>query len=126
MKMKSISGLTCIVKDTSITASFYEALGFELKNQDEKSISAYLNWFWIDFIKIGDSRIYRLAEESDLKVRCNGLLINISVENVDEFYSDLLSKGIKPLTEPQDQPWSNREFIVEDPDGYRLVFFKRI
>jgi len=41
------------------------------------------------------------------------------------YYSYLLSKKLKPSTKPQDQPSGNREFIRRDPDGYKLMIFKR-
>ncbi len=49
-----------------------------------------------------------------------------SVENVDDYYKQLLDKGIKPSSEPKDWEWGNREFVVKDPDGYRLVFFNKV
>ena len=55
----------------------------------------------------------------------NQKLIYLSGDDVDEFHKDLLSKGLKPSTKPQDQPWGNREFIIRDPDGYNLMIFKR-
>lgn len=48
------------------------------------------------------------------------------MDRVDGFHKGLLSKGLKPLTEPQDSPWGNREFVIRDPDGYRLVIFEYI
>jgi len=55
-----------------------------------------------------------------------GLYLYISVDNVDKFYKKLLSKKLKPSSAPRDWPWGNREFVIRDPDGYKLVFFKRI
>lgn len=33
--------------------------------------------------------------------------------------------GMKPSSEPRDWPWGRREFVLRDPDGYKLVFFKK-
>ena len=55
-----------------------------------------------------------------------GLYLYISVDNVDKFYKKLLSKKLNPSSAPRDWPWGNREFVIRDPDGYKLVFFKRI
>jgi len=49
----------------------------------------------------------------------------LSVDDVDVFQKELLSKGMKPSSKPQDHPRGNREFILRDPDGYKLVIFKR-
>lgn len=55
-----------------------------------------------------------------------GQYIHINVENVDEFYEDLLVKGLQSLSKPQDFPWGHREFVLRDPDGYKLVFFTEL
>ncbi len=54
------------------------------------------------------------------------MFLYISVDNVDNFHKGLLSRGLKPSTEPRDSPWGNREFVIRDPDGYKLVIFKRM
>jgi catechol 2,3-dioxygenase-like lactoylglutathione lyase family enzyme len=53
MKIKSVSGLTLSVKNLNKTATFYEALGFEIRKRETHHITAYSNWFWIDFLAIG-------------------------------------------------------------------------
>ncbi|MHB1865000.1 MAG: VOC family protein [Candidatus Saccharimonadales bacterium] len=64
-------------------------------------------------------------KEAHLDNKGAGLFIYISVDNVDEFYNGLIDKGLKPSSEPRDWPWGNREFVIRDPDGYKLVFFKK-
>jgi hypothetical protein len=32
---------------------------------------------------------------------------------------------MKPLGEPEVRPSGNREFVLRDPDGYKLVFFQK-
>ena len=48
MKMSSIAGVVCYVKDLDETAAFYEKLGFRLK-REAAQLTAYVNWFWITF-----------------------------------------------------------------------------
>ena len=124
MKIKSVSGVTLSVKNLKKTAAFYEALGFEIRKREADHISAYSNWFWIDLIAAGkDSRA--VQADKDSPKNGNGVLLYLSVDDVDGFHKYLTSRKIKPATKPQDQPWGNREFIVRDPDGYNLVLFKR-
>jgi len=52
-------------------------------------------------------------------------LVYVNVENVDEFHAGLLATGLKLSSEPKDSPWGNCEFIIHDPDGFKLVFFMR-
>jgi hypothetical protein len=33
--------------------------------------------------------------------------------------------GMKPEGQPEKRPGGGREFVLRDPDGYKLVFFKK-
>jgi catechol 2,3-dioxygenase-like lactoylglutathione lyase family enzyme len=124
--MKSISGIVCYVKDTKQTAKFYKTLGFTFEKNEPNHISIRLNWFWIDFHPQDKKDIPTFQKEVNLSKKGAGLFLYISVANVDAFYQGLLKKGVKPASKPEDYPWGNREFLVRDPDGYKLVFFQRI
>lgn len=123
--MKSIAGIVCYVKDIDKTAKFYEALGFTFDIREPNHLSTRLNWFWIDFHPQDKENKPKFQEETNLDHKGVGMFLYISVDDVDEFYKGLLIKGLKPASKPQDYPWGNREFIIHDPDGYKLVFFKR-
>ena len=134
MKMKSIAGLLFYVKDIQITADFYESLGFTVVEKRDDYLSIRLNWFWMDFHPqdMEDKQSLRSDElkpdfqkEANLGHKGAGMFVYISVEDVDDFYKGVLAKGLKPSSEPKDWPWGNREFVLRDPDGYKIVFFKR-
>lgn len=124
--MKSVSGLVCYVKNTANTAEFYKVLGFEFDKNEPDHISIHLNEFWIDFHPQDKEDKSEFQKEANLDNKGAGLFIYISVDDVDEFYKDLLSRGLKPSSKPRDWPWGNREFAIRDPDGYKIVFFKVI
>lgn len=125
MKLKSISGITNYVKSLKKTATFYEALGFAIKKRDENHVTVYLNWFWMDFLLISKENKPGFQKEAQADNKGAGQFLYICVEDVDGFYKGVLAKGLKPSSEPRDWPWGNREFVMRDPDGYKLVFFKR-
>jgi catechol 2,3-dioxygenase-like lactoylglutathione lyase family enzyme len=125
MKIKSVSGFTCYVKNLNKTAKFYETLGFEIRKRETNHITAYSNWYWIDFIAINKEDRANYRKEADAPDKGAGVLIYLSVDDVDAFHKDLLSAGLKPASAPGDTPFGNREFMLRDPDGYRLVIFKR-
>ncbi len=124
--MKSVAGIVCYVKSTAKTAEFYDALGFIFTKREPDHLSIRLNWFWIDFHPQDKEDKPDFQEEANLDVKGGGQYLYISVEDVDEFYQMLLTKGLKPSSEPKDWPWGNREFAIRDPDGYKLVFFKKL
>ncbi|OGG28942.1 hypothetical protein A2973_01415 [Candidatus Gottesmanbacteria bacterium RIFCSPLOWO2_01_FULL_49_10] len=124
MKVKSVSGITCYVQDLQKTAKFYEALGFHIKVNEPNHITAYVNWFWIDFLLINKEDKPEFQKEAHSLDKGTGLYLYLSVDNVDVFHKELLAKGLKPSTKPRNWPWGNREFVIRDPDGYKLVIFK--
>jgi catechol 2,3-dioxygenase-like lactoylglutathione lyase family enzyme len=126
MKLKSVSGITCYVKNVNRTVKFYETLGFAFRKREPNHATAYLNWFWIDFLSIDKEARPEFRKEAKPGNKGAGVFLYLSVENVDDFHKGLLSKGLKPSSEPRDSPGGNREFILRDPDGYKLVIFKRI
>ncbi len=125
MKMSSISGIVCYVNDTAKTAAFYETLGFIITKNAPAHLSIRLNWFWIDFHPQNEEDKPEFQKEANLENKGAGQFLYVKVENVDEFYAGAVEKGLKPSSEPKDWPWGNREFVIRDPDGYKLVFFQK-
>ncbi len=125
MKIKSVAGLTCYVKNLASSVRFYEKLGFEIRKRDASHATAYSNWFWIDFILASKEARPDHQKLKGVATRGQGVLLFLSVEDVDGFHKYLLTKGLKPLGPPQDWPSGNREFLLRDPDGYNLAIFKR-
>ncbi|MGH7241082.1 MAG: VOC family protein [Candidatus Saccharimonadales bacterium] len=125
MKIVSISGFTCYVKDLAKTSEFYEKLGFRPGKQEAGRMTCYVNWFSVDFVQASTEDKSEFQAEATAEPKGAGLFINISVDDVDEFYEGIVAKGFKPSSEPRDWPWGRREFVLRDPDGYKLVFFKK-
>jgi catechol 2,3-dioxygenase-like lactoylglutathione lyase family enzyme len=126
MKMKSVSGLLCYVKDLNLTSKFYEDLGFLKSGGDEYHISFRLNWFSLDFVLESKEEKEEFKEEANAENKGAGVYFYINVEKIDDFYKELVEKGFRPSSEPRDWPWGNREFVLRDPDGYKIVFFQKI
>jgi uncharacterized glyoxalase superfamily protein PhnB len=55
-----------------------------------------------------------------------GVIVYVTAENVDEYHKRVRSKGVKPITEPTTEFYGIRDFLVEDPDGYQLMFFQAV
>lgn len=125
MKLKAASGYACYVKDLDKTAAFYEKLGLQIKKRSSDRLIAYLNWYRIDFVVTDKENKPDVQKEAELDNKGAGVFLYFSVENVDEAYKEAVSLGLKPTNEPQDMSWGNREFIIRDPDGYKVVLFKR-
>jgi catechol 2,3-dioxygenase-like lactoylglutathione lyase family enzyme len=46
-----------------------------------------------------------------------GMYLTIEVDNVDEIYKKLKSKGAKIEIEIRNEPWGDRHFAISDPNG---------
>jgi catechol 2,3-dioxygenase-like lactoylglutathione lyase family enzyme len=119
MKVNSISGMNCYVQDLSRTAEFYEALGFRRGKEETDRLTFYVNWFFVTFSN--DDQ----AEEAELANKGAGLFLHIKVDDIEDFYRGVVAKGMKPASEPQKRRNGGREFMLRDPDGYKLVFFEK-
>lgn len=54
-----------------------------------------------------------------------GVQVHLQVPDVDAYHRKVRRKRLQPLTGLRTQIYGLREFQVEDPDGYRLVFYTR-
>lgn len=126
--IKSVSGVMCAVKDLDETVSFYQMLGFNFKKRTDDFAIGYINWFWVEFVpkeKVEKSTFLEHAGHN-VAEKGAGVFLHMSVDNVDEYYHMVIEKVLKPDCEPKDFAWGRREFILTDPDGYKLVFFAKI
>ena len=46
-----------------------------------------------------------------------GMYLTIEVDNVDTFYEDLKEKGVEIKVELRTEPWGDRHFAIQDPNG---------
>lgn len=115
-----------MVDDLEKSKQFYESLGFTFRKEIPNiSATAYLNWFWIELLHKDSVVSEALVSDFKAPVKDARQSTHISVENVDEFYDLVVKKGLEPLDKPRDYSWGNREFVMSDPDGYKLVFFAK-
>lgn len=53
-----------------------------------------------------------------------GMYLTIEMEDVDQLYKSLKDKGIPIKVEIRDEPWGDRHFAIEDPNGIGIDFVK--
>lgn len=112
MKLNSVSGITCKVADLDRTVAFYESLGFRVGKRDENQATCYVNWFWTTF-QVADAP-FEVGVGPD---------VHLKVDNIDDAYQEVVAAGHKPEGEPAPRAGGGKEFVLLDPDGYRLVLF---
>ncbi len=63
--------------------------------------------------------LYRAARSHPLGV---GSFVYIEVADVDAFHAAVCARGAMPHYEPKTQFYAIRDFAIDDPNGYHLVF----
>jgi catechol 2,3-dioxygenase-like lactoylglutathione lyase family enzyme len=124
MKVNSISGITCYVSDLARTAEFYETIGFRRGKEEPGRLTFYVNWFFVTFIAQDQEADAELQSEAELPNRGSGVFTYVKVDDLEDYYKSVVSNGLKPESEPRVRS-GNREFVLRDPDGYKLVFFEK-
>jgi catechol 2,3-dioxygenase-like lactoylglutathione lyase family enzyme len=124
--IKKLDSILFYVTDTERTVAFYQNLGFELMEKEPGRGVVKLGDFWLHFHNKGDEKKPEFRAEAMTEPKGAGLYIYIDVKDIDGFYQSLVKKGIKPSSEPRDWPWGNREFVLRDPDGYKLTFYEQL
>ena len=117
MVVKKLSAVTLFVRDMNRSVKFYKTdLGMELLyGGPDSSFTSF---------SLGESYI-NLVLDTDYTFAHWGRII-FYVDDVDEFYRKVVSKGLSPLTEPQNADWQERYFHLLDPDDHELSFARPI
>jgi catechol 2,3-dioxygenase-like lactoylglutathione lyase family enzyme len=131
--MKSI-GLVpeLLVTDTEKTVSFYvDILGFDVVYHRKEEKFAYIKKgnaeMMIEQIGVGRNWITGNLE----KPYGRGINFQIETDSIDELYT-AVQKNSVPIFMPIEEKWykrpeffvGNKQFIVQDPDGYPLRFYQ--
>lgn len=53
-----------------------------------------------------------------------GMYLTIEVDDVDRFYKDLKKKGVPIKIKIRNEPWGDRHFAIEDPNGIGIDIVK--
>jgi catechol 2,3-dioxygenase-like lactoylglutathione lyase family enzyme len=125
MKVNSIAGINCYVQDVDRSAEFYETIGFRRGKEEPGRVTFYVNWFFVNLIGKDDEADEEFRREVKARQKGAGVFLYVKVDDVEAFHKDALANGLEPAGEPQKRASGNREFVLRDPDGYKLVFFQK-
>jgi len=121
--MNTIS-LLLWVQESDISRKFYKKLGFDVVVADDDHSIVKLDNLEITLVNMRDEPGF--AKDSLGADKGRGVYLYIRVGNVDDKYQSLQNAGFVPYTHPRNWPWGNREFILKDPDGYKICFWSPI
>ncbi len=55
---------------------------------------------------------------------CQGMYLTIEVEDVDKLYRDIKKKSIEIKIDIRNEPWGDRHFAIQDPNGISIDLVK--
>lgn len=116
-----VTSILLWVQENRLSQKFYKKLGFEITASDDQHSIVKLSDFQMTLVNMRDEDEF--AKDAMAAERGRGVYIYIKVDDVDKEYKRQESLGFKPAIKPRDWPWGNREFVLKDPDGYKLCFW---
>lgn len=127
IKLKQIDHVILMVENMNRSIEFYrDVLGFSLKFSSE-------NWTEINTgattlaLHSGGKKVSSENSPAPHKSIAGTASISFNVENVDEVYSYLISKGVKFSLAPTPRPNEGIKLaIAVDPDGFEICFAEQI
>ncbi|HUB93010.1 MAG TPA: VOC family protein [Verrucomicrobiae bacterium] len=117
-----VTNLLFWVVDNKLSERFYKKLGFTLVRSDDSYSEVSLHDFRIGLVTVRDEAEF--ATDAFAGERGKGMYVYVKVENVDRKYAEVRELNIKVVAGPRTWSWGNREFVVKDPDGYKLCFWQ--
>ena len=125
-----------IIPELSITnlensLTFYKACGFKVEYDRLENKFAFISLGEIQFMLQEISPNDKWNDAPLSYPFGNGINFQLEVDNLDEIYTNLKNKGYKIAFDIEENWYrqdskllGNKEFLVQDPDGYLLRFFK--
>lgn len=119
-----ITGLVLWVQDNTLSVKFYKKLGFAVVESDDQHSLVRFGSFDIFLESMREE--HEFGHDALASDKGRGMYLYIQVDDVDATHADLMRRGLTPHTAPRNWPWGYREFILKDPDGYKLCFWQDI
>lgn len=125
-----------IIPELSVTnlensLKFYKTIGFKLEYERPENKFAFISLGQIQFMlqEITDNDKWNVSPLT--YPFGNGINFQLEVDNLDEIYNNLKSNKYE-ITFDIEENWyrqdskllGNREFLIQDPDGYLLRLFQ--
>ena len=118
------------VPDVEASVRFYtEKLGFAVQRMDRESLGGRE---LVSFAAIAMGRAVlfvaheRLYGEALTAQRGAGIDVRIMVDDVDAMFRRATDNDVTIVHDIGDRPYGLRDFIIRDPDGFRLRFAARL
>jgi predicted enzyme related to lactoylglutathione lyase len=106
------------------TEEFYTKLGVEITEKDNRKLVFSLGSLNLHFNI--DEPVKEYSALLNQKERGAGIIFGIEVEDIEKQYRKLQQMNVEIFSPIITAPWETREFMVNDPNGYHIVFWQEI
>jgi predicted enzyme related to lactoylglutathione lyase len=104
------------VRDVARSTDFYRRFGFEVANSHE--VDGRRVWCWLERQQ---ARVMLAESEEPVPAARHFVLFYLYVHDLDDLHAQLARAGLEPGAIEAGDPGPDRQFSIDDPDGYNLM-----
>ncbi len=106
---RKVNAVILLVSNMERSKEFYrDILGLKVRHESPE---------WVEFLKDG---AVLAIHKSKIKVTNEHAMLNFITSDIEDVKSMLISKGVKPYRDIQEDA-NGKYMIIEDPDGYKIL-----
>jgi predicted enzyme related to lactoylglutathione lyase len=104
------------VHDIARSTTFYELFGFEVRNTQE--VDGRRVWCWLER---NQARLMLAEADAPVPAEQQFVLFYIYAHDLEDLHERLTQAGLGPGPIGPGAPGPDRQFSIDDPDGYNLM-----
>lgn len=125
--------MTNFIKDSSFnvlytddvlkTREFFDVIGGEIKEFSEEKVVVKIGSFDLHYILASTEPFKEYEYIAEDKNPGQGIIFYIEVDDLNNLYQKLSKNSVSIKSEILENHWSCKEFLCEDPNGYKFAFY---
>jgi len=122
--IKSSSFNVLYTKDLLKTENFYNLIGAELLKSENHTTTVNIGDFSLHFVKSDSEPFEEYRFIANQESYGSGNIFYIEVSEIEEFLVLVQKAGGIIKSQIKDNHWECREFLFEDPNGYKFAAYQ--
>lgn len=123
---KNSSFIVVYIKDVANTADFYKVIGAKITQQQADKVVVKLGDHEIHFVQETTEPFAEYQYATKPEGRGQGILFYVETDEIDALHKKL-TESKQPVKSPvKENMWQGKEFLVEDPDGIKIVVYQML
>lgn len=112
--------------DIKMTHDFYVAIGAHIDELTDSKVVVRIGGFDLHFVLDTSEPIDVCKPFAEALPRGQGIVFYVEVTEIEQLFAQL-EKTSSAIVHPiEARPWGQKEFMCDDPNGYRFGFFEEI